>query len=338
MFNLLNTLKRKRNEEAFTLLELIIVVVIIGILAVIAIPIFVNQQESASGATLKTDLRNAATVMVTEKASKGKFPAYIPSFNTTSPNNQILLDPANSGPDGFCLVGQNTATAEILYYSSTKGAVTSNEADCTSTLDNSSGGKYMSFQGVKSEELNTKKALIIKPSGQTNTTFRNDLLAFGYGEVDIIWTSAAIDYSEVSDYDLIFINFSWWTAPGYSWIGTALNDGKKILVDGNDTSSSRYYATSGFNLSSPGGYTPTFNSGLSPSFPYLFTATAWSGNDHWRCTTDINAVSLATTEALGSTCHTMWGKNVGSGKFVYMTYITSGSVKVMNSALNWLTS
>ena len=47
-----------RNSRGFTLIELIIVVVIIGILASIAIPKFGNTKEKAYVAGMKADLRN----------------------------------------------------------------------------------------------------------------------------------------------------------------------------------------------------------------------------------------------------------------------------------------
>src|SRR3982750_3753520 len=52
---------REEREGGFTLIELLVVIIIIGILAAIAIPVFLNQRKKGYDAQAKNDARNAAT-------------------------------------------------------------------------------------------------------------------------------------------------------------------------------------------------------------------------------------------------------------------------------------
>ena len=107
-------IEQARQEEGFTLIELLVVVIIIGILAAIAIPVFLNQRERAWTAEINSDLRNAGIAQETYYTDNGEYTAtvdpdltdngFVPSPDTTI---TISIDADAAGThaagQGYCM-------------------------------------------------------------------------------------------------------------------------------------------------------------------------------------------------------------------------------------------
>ncbi|MFL0358829.1 type II secretion system protein [Curtobacterium flaccumfaciens] len=88
-------------EKGFTLIELLVVVIIIGILAAIAIPVYLNVQNNAKDSAVKSDLANAKTAVIAYQTENGK----LPDGSTTG--QKLVADTTELGKYGLT-VSDNT--------------------------------------------------------------------------------------------------------------------------------------------------------------------------------------------------------------------------------------
>ena len=128
-------LQRLRNrvsgQEGFTLIELLVVILIIGILAAVAIPAFLNQKGKANDANVKSDITSAQTAEETYFTGTQAY--------TNASANLISIEPTLT--QAFLLVTGTPAgdtmalhvPASGLYGATAGTAATTNNYDVSAT-------------------------------------------------------------------------------------------------------------------------------------------------------------------------------------------------------------
>ncbi len=136
--------RRANRDVGFTLVELLVVMMVIGILAAIAVPVFLNQRRKAVDATLKTDLRTAASAIEGAYGTDDRYPAASEVVQTgrtldvagesqlLTPGTTVQVTVDTTG-SAFCLGvfnegGTANSSSRSFWYASANGGIQSGPA------------------------------------------------------------------------------------------------------------------------------------------------------------------------------------------------------------------
>ena len=121
-------MKSLKSNKGFTLIELVVVIAILGILAGIAIPRFMDATATARGAKIVADLRTIDSAIMMYNAKTGKLPTGTGDLTTAAAAGFQLLASWPVPPTGTATITKNDGATSSMDITTT-----------TYTLDTANG-------------------------------------------------------------------------------------------------------------------------------------------------------------------------------------------------------
>jgi prepilin-type N-terminal cleavage/methylation domain-containing protein len=132
------------DEEGFTLIELLVVIIIIGILAAVAVPIFLNQRSKATDSAIKGDMRLLAEFEETYAVTYftyGTIAQVIADGSDVRASPTVTVTMLSFDSSGYCMEGTSTQSNETWYYDSRAGGLQDKgSAGCPVSTGGAPGG------------------------------------------------------------------------------------------------------------------------------------------------------------------------------------------------------